>query len=207
MRPLQGRWNFDAENRGAFSKAGPTNAPVSAALYAPDAITREAMSDVQKALRRPSRHAGGPSAWPVTRKDALVALEAFVGDRLPAFGRHQDAMWSGEETLNHSLLSVAMNLKLLDPPRSSPPPKSPSRGPRGARERRGLRAAGAGLARVHPRDVLARHARDARGEPLRPRPQAPRLVLDRRDPDELHARGHRADAAGPATRTTSSGSW
>ncbi len=53
--------------------------------------------------------------WPVTREQALTALDRFVAERLPEFGPYQDAMlarsWSG----NHALLSPALNLGLLRP--------------------------------------------------------------------------------------------
>jgi len=111
--PLQGRWNFDAENRGAFPKAGPTNAPAPLRIR-PDAITLEAMADVEK------HFAGHPGtledfAWPVTRKDALRALQTFVAERLATFGRYQDAMWTDEPFLYHSHISAAMNVKLINP--------------------------------------------------------------------------------------------
>ena len=111
--PLQGRWNFDAENRRAFSIAGPTNAPAPLRIR-PDAITREAMADVE------THFAGHPGtldhfAWPVTRKDALRALQAFVTERLATFGRYQDAMWTDEPFLYHSHISAAMNVKLINP--------------------------------------------------------------------------------------------
>ena len=111
--PLQGRWNFDAENRGAFSKAGPTNAPAPLRIR-PDTITREAMADVEK------HFAGHPGtldhfAWPVTRKDALHALQTFVAERLATFGRYQDAMWTDEPFLYHSHIAAALNVKLINP--------------------------------------------------------------------------------------------
>jgi deoxyribodipyrimidine photolyase-related protein len=51
----------------------------------------------------------------VTRPQALDVLSEFVAQRLPRFGRYQDAMWSGHPWLYHSHVSVALNLKLLNP--------------------------------------------------------------------------------------------
>jgi deoxyribodipyrimidine photolyase-related protein len=54
-----------------------------------------------------------PFRWPVTREGALAELDAFVAERLPAFGPYQDAMIERSWHLNHSLLSPAVNLGLL----------------------------------------------------------------------------------------------
>ena len=111
--PVSGRWNYDAENRKGFGAKGPGRVP-EAPSFAPDAITREAIADVGRAY---PGHPGSLAAfaWPVTRRDALQALDAFVRERLPAFGPTQDAMWTGMTVGWHSQLSAALNLKLLDP--------------------------------------------------------------------------------------------
>ncbi|RVT51475.1 cryptochrome/photolyase family protein [Rubrivivax albus] len=112
-QPCGGQWNFDADNRGSFGADGPPPVPPRAG-FAPDALTREVLVTV--AQRFPD-HPGDLSAfdWPVTRDQALQALRLFVDERLPDFGRWQDAMWAGEPWLWHAHLSAALNLKLLNP--------------------------------------------------------------------------------------------
>jgi deoxyribodipyrimidine photolyase-related protein len=109
--PVGGQWNFDADNREAFGKEGPVNLPVPQ-RFAPDAITREVLDLV---TTRFADHPGRLDSfgWPVTRAQALQALHDFVAHRLPLFGRYEDALWAGEPWLYHSLLSAALNLKLL----------------------------------------------------------------------------------------------
>jgi deoxyribodipyrimidine photolyase-related protein len=110
--PRGGRWNFDADNREAFSAAGPGAVPPRCA-FEPDAVTREVIALVEDRFpHHPGRLAG--FAWPVTRAQALQSLHAFVRERLPQFGRYQDAMWPGDPWLYHSHLSAALNLKLLN---------------------------------------------------------------------------------------------
>ena len=111
-QPEGGQWNFDAENREAFGAAGPGTVPPRA-LFEPDATTREVMALVEA---RFSDHPGALDgfAWPVTRAQALAALRRFVEERLPRFGRYQDAIWPGEPWLYHAHLAAALNLKLLN---------------------------------------------------------------------------------------------
>ena len=111
--PLGGQWNFDADNREAFGAAGPGAVPPRAS-FEPDAVTREVIAIVNS---RFAHHPGRVDsfAWPVTRAQALQSLQAFIGERLPLFGRYQDAMWPGDPWLYHAHLSAALNLKLLNP--------------------------------------------------------------------------------------------
>lgn len=112
-QPHLGRWNFDSENRGAFPKAGPVNVPQTMQV-SPDTITQEVIADVEKYF---ADHPGTTNdfAWPVTRQDALIALQKFIEQRLPVFGEFQDAMWTDEPFLYHAHISAAMNVKLLNP--------------------------------------------------------------------------------------------
>jgi deoxyribodipyrimidine photolyase-related protein len=111
--PAGGRWNFDADNRESFGKAGPgeVRPPRS---FVPDRITRDVMEMVGR------RFSDGPGSLarfhnPVTRRQAKAALADFVEHRLARFGQFQDAMASGQPFLYHSRLSCVLNLHLLDP--------------------------------------------------------------------------------------------
>ncbi len=112
--PVGGQWNFDADNRSAYpKKTGPGLIPPPAG-FEPDDITREVFADVERHF---ADHPGQLKAfrWPVTRAQALHALAVFIDTRLLQFGAYQDAMWTDTPTGWHSLLSVALNLHLLDP--------------------------------------------------------------------------------------------
>jgi deoxyribodipyrimidine photolyase-related protein len=112
-QPTGGRWNYDAENRKAFGRAGPKEVP-RPPTFEPDSTTREVIAMVEREF---AGHPGelGNFNWPVTREEALVALQDFIEHRLPQFGAHQDAMWTHLDFGWHSLLSSSMNLKLLNP--------------------------------------------------------------------------------------------
>ena len=111
--PVGGQWNFDADNRKSFGKAGPQNVPTPPS-FEPDQITQDVIKLVNKHF---SHHPGklDDFSWPVTRHDALKALLSFISDRLPQFGPHEDAMWTGLNFGWHSLLSSSLNLKLISP--------------------------------------------------------------------------------------------
>jgi deoxyribodipyrimidine photolyase-related protein len=111
--PIGGEWNFDSENRKAFGSKGPQGIQ-QPLRFVPDSITQSVIQEVSQYF---TNHPGSlhTFAWPVTREDALAALQDFIQHRLVTFGAHQDAMWTDEIFLSHALIASSLNLKLLDP--------------------------------------------------------------------------------------------
>jgi deoxyribodipyrimidine photolyase-related protein len=111
--PEGGQWNFDQDNRKPYPKKGPgiLEDPI---FFEPDTITQEVIAFVKETY---ATHPGSLDAfrWPVTRAQALEALEYFVEYRLRNFGVYQDAMWTDTPFGWHSILSSSLNLKLLNP--------------------------------------------------------------------------------------------
>jgi len=112
-QPAGGKWNYDSDNRDSFPPDGPGRLP-EPLMFEPDRITAEVIDLVNL---RFADHPGSLEefGWPVNSRQAQLAMTDFIAHRLPSFGRFQDAIWMGEPWLFHSRLSVALNLKLLDP--------------------------------------------------------------------------------------------
>lgn len=112
-KPVGGRWNFDRDNRKSLAD-GATPAIPRPRRFPPDAATREVIGMVEREF---SDSPGNTEAfdYPLTPGQAREALADFIENRLPLFGRYQDAMAVGEPYLFHSRLSSALNLHLLDP--------------------------------------------------------------------------------------------
>jgi deoxyribodipyrimidine photolyase-related protein len=110
-KPVGGAWNYDTDNRHAFrSEPDPPSLP----RFRPDTTTREVIDLVRRRFPDAAGRLEGFN-WPVTRRQAKRALSDFVENRLAEFGVYQDAMWTGQPFLYHSLLSPTLNLKLLHP--------------------------------------------------------------------------------------------
>ncbi|MEO0793711.1 MAG: cryptochrome/photolyase family protein [Verrucomicrobiota bacterium] len=112
-KPEGGEWNFDASNRKSFGSNGP-ELNAEPLTFSPDDTTSQVIDLVKERFRD---HPGSVETfrWAVSRKQALQVLDDFIQRRLPNFGDYQDAMWTKEPFLFHSLVSSCLNLKLLDP--------------------------------------------------------------------------------------------
>lgn len=110
-KPEGGQWNFDADNR----KSWPGNPPEPA-----DRRPRHDHSALWQQIEAAGIVTlGQPQAadfrWPLNRAEALQQLDDFIEQALPHFGDYQDALSSKGWRLFHSLLSFALNVKMLNP--------------------------------------------------------------------------------------------
>ncbi len=109
--PEGGQWNFDHDNRETPPDDYRFPDPPT---FEPDETTREVIDFVKREF--PDNFGDAePFGWPVTREQALEALRDFCENRLRDFGPYEDAMVTGDYTLNHSVLSPLLNLGLLHP--------------------------------------------------------------------------------------------
>lgn len=109
--PTGGQWNFDHDNRESWpgvpwEPADPRPRHDHSALW---------QSIEAAGVRTFGVPQAGDFAWPLNHEEALLQLDSFVQHALPHFGRYQDAMSVRAWRLFHSLLSFAMNTKMLDP--------------------------------------------------------------------------------------------
>ena len=113
-QPIGGKWNYDADNRESPPK-GHTVLDVPPP-YRPteDDIDAEVRRDID-AMGLDTIGADGPRLFAVTPAEADEALQRFIADRLPLFGRYEDAMMGADWAMSHSLLSVPLNLGVLHP--------------------------------------------------------------------------------------------
>ncbi len=109
--PEGGRWNYDRDNRAGWrGREIPPERPVLTA----DAVTTEVLALVERAF---PDNPGDLSAFnlAVTREGAADQLEFFVDHCLGRFGQYQDALAEESPWLYHSLVSMYLNIGLLDP--------------------------------------------------------------------------------------------
>lgn len=110
-QPEGGKWNFDAENRKPAEGNMFMPAPKQ---FTPDSITQDVLKLVAETF---ADNFGDlePFWFAVTHNQAEGALEHFVTTALADFGTYQDAMLVGERFLYHSVISLYINVGLLDP--------------------------------------------------------------------------------------------
>jgi deoxyribodipyrimidine photolyase-related protein len=110
-KPEGGKWNFDTENRRGWrnAEAVPQRPDIE-----PDAVTAEVLELVAREF---PDHPGdlGRFYLAVTATQACDQFRWFLDCALPRFGTYQDAMAEESPWLFHALVSMYLNVGLLDP--------------------------------------------------------------------------------------------
>jgi deoxyribodipyrimidine photolyase-related protein len=110
-KPLNGKWNFDEDNREKLPKDHKIVAPF---------IFKNNLEKIEKEIKKAGiKTIGNVESinfiWPVNRVQSLQLLDFFIDNCLPLFGTYEDAMAPQEWSVYHSRLSFSMNLKMLSP--------------------------------------------------------------------------------------------
>ena len=111
-KPKGGKWNYDIKNRKSLPKNHPDiPKPLQ---HKPDDITKQVIAEVKKKF---PKHFGDlePFWFAVTHEQAKKSLNDFIKNRLSMFGPYEDAMAQEESFLYHSVLSMYLNIGLLEP--------------------------------------------------------------------------------------------
>ena len=110
-QPEGGRWNFDPDNRKPWPGT-PAAPPDARPVHDHSALWSATVSAGVQSFGNPQAAA---LRWPLNRTEALAMLEHFIATALPHFGDFEDAMDTRSPHLFHSLLSFALNTKMLNP--------------------------------------------------------------------------------------------
>ncbi len=110
-KPAGGQWNFDADNRKPW-RGEPPEPPDTRRMHDHSALWQTIAAAGVDSFGRPD---AARIVWPLNRAEALEHLDAFIQHGLPHFGDYQDAMSSKAQRLFHSMLSFALNTKMLHP--------------------------------------------------------------------------------------------
>lgn len=116
--PAGGQWNYDHDNRQRPPKGAVTLGLPDPWWPTEDDIDAEVRRDLDRWQAEGSIDLvgeDGPRRFAVTEGEAALALDSFIETRLGDFGPFEDATLTGDWTMAHSLLSVPMNLGVLDP--------------------------------------------------------------------------------------------
>ncbi|KND61197.1 putative deoxyribodipyrimidine photolyase [Candidatus Burkholderia verschuerenii] len=111
-KPAGGQWNYDHDNRKAWRGDPPAPKDVRGKRHDHAALWKSIVDAGVQSFGAPHED---EIHWPLDRAEALTQLRRFIREALPNFGAWHDAMSEHEPRLFHSLLSFALNTKMLNP--------------------------------------------------------------------------------------------
>jgi deoxyribodipyrimidine photolyase-related protein len=109
-KPVGGKWNYDKENRNAM----PANIkPPQIPRFEPDIITQDVIKLIDKNFAKNFGESEG-FFFAVCKDNAELFFNDFIEKRLKDFGKYQDAMRENLDFGFHSIISIYINIGLLD---------------------------------------------------------------------------------------------
>jgi deoxyribodipyrimidine photolyase-related protein len=111
-KPVGGKWSFDTENRQKYPK---TEKPPVVQFPSENRFVREARKTIRVSYPENYGFTDSDFIYPTTFREAADWLDQFLEKRFYAFGKYEDALVLGENTLHHSVLSPLLNAGLLTP--------------------------------------------------------------------------------------------
>ncbi len=110
-QPLDGKWNFDHNNRNQYKNEVPIPFPLEFRKNVVELVAEVEQQNIATMGTIDAEHFN----WPTSRNESLQLIDYFCEHLLAHFGTYQDALFSGHKFLFHSRLSFAMNSKMINP--------------------------------------------------------------------------------------------
>lgn len=110
-QPLDGKWNFDHNNRNQYKNEVPIPFPLEFHKNVGEIIAEIEAQNVNTFGSIDAEN----FSWPTSRNESLQLIDYFCEHLLAHFGTYQDSLFSGHKFLFHSRLSFAMNSKMISP--------------------------------------------------------------------------------------------
>jgi deoxyribodipyrimidine photolyase-related protein len=110
-QPLDGKWNFDHNNRNQYKNEVPIPFPLEFPKNVTELIAEIESQNIETFGSIDIKNFN----WPTSRNESLQLIDYFCEHLLAYFGTYQDSLFSGHKFLFHSRLSFAMNSKMIGP--------------------------------------------------------------------------------------------
>ncbi len=112
LKPVGGKWTYDAENRLKYPKA---KIPPTVEFPKENRFVKEATEYVKANFNNNYGNLESNFVYPTTYAESREWLNQFLKTRFREFGEYEDALVVNEKILHHSLLTPMMNVGLLTP--------------------------------------------------------------------------------------------
>lgn len=112
LKPVGGKWTFDAENRLKYPKG---KVPPAVEFPSENDFHKEAENYVKANFNNNYGELKSAFVYPTTFAESRKWLTQFLQTRFREFGEYEDALVADEKILHHGLLTPMLNVGLITP--------------------------------------------------------------------------------------------